>query len=194
MWFPMKLHKLFSSGAALFPYKGEHIGKHAVRHRPWGRYGGVWRAGNLQRLKEQGWFKMLQLSRDEQPCVYHEFHLCVLTKAKQGHDVMVDVPVKVIFEGRVSETIFLSPSTIQPTWKKPTTAIWFIRKVSSSKFLALFIAMNAWMKYVLQENNLFQPAHSFSIDVTIRAWSLGIYYYTLPYWWIMKQQLYTKWI
>ena len=38
---------------------------------------------------------MLQLSRDQQPCVYHEFHLCVLTKAKQGHDVMVDVPVKV---------------------------------------------------------------------------------------------------
>ena len=38
---------------------------------------------------------MLQLSRDEQPCVYHEFHLCVQTKAKQGHDVMVDVPVKV---------------------------------------------------------------------------------------------------
>ena len=84
-------------------------------------------------------------------------------------------------EGRVSETIFLSPSTIQPTWKKPTTAIWFIRKVSSSKFLALFIAMNAWMKYVLQENNLFQPAHSFSIDVTIRAGSLGTYYYTLRY-------------
>ena len=42
--------------------------------------------------------KMLQLSRDEQPCVYHEFHLCVLTKAKQGHDVMVDVPVKVNFK------------------------------------------------------------------------------------------------
>ena len=41
---------------------------------------------------------MLQLSRDEQPCVYHEFHLCVLTKAKQGHDVMVDVPVKVFSE------------------------------------------------------------------------------------------------
>ena len=39
---------------------------------------------------------MLQLSRDEQPCVYHEFHLCVLTKAKLGHDVMVDVPVKVL--------------------------------------------------------------------------------------------------
>ena len=39
---------------------------------------------------------LFQLSRDEQPCVYHEFHLCVLTKAKQGHDVMVDVPVKVL--------------------------------------------------------------------------------------------------
>ena len=47
---------------------------------------------------------MLQLSRDEQPCVYHEFHLCVLTKAKQGHDVMVDVPVKVIFKFWILKT------------------------------------------------------------------------------------------
>ena len=32
---------LFYPGATLFPYKGEHIGKHAVCHRSWGRYGGV---------------------------------------------------------------------------------------------------------------------------------------------------------
>ena len=36
----------------------------------------------------------VQVSRDLVPCVYHEFHLCVLTRAKQGGEVMVDVPVK----------------------------------------------------------------------------------------------------
>ena len=36
----------------------------------------------------------VQVSSDKEPCVYHEFHLCVLTRAKMGGDVMIDVPVK----------------------------------------------------------------------------------------------------
>ena len=52
---------------------------------------------SFQKVKNSK-FETFQLSRDQQPCVYHEFHLCVLTKAKQGHDVMVDVPVKVVLQ------------------------------------------------------------------------------------------------
>jgi glycerophosphocholine phosphodiesterase GPCPD1 len=36
----------------------------------------------------------VQLSRDLVPCIFHEFHLMVVTRAKQGGEVLVDVPVR----------------------------------------------------------------------------------------------------
>ena len=36
----------------------------------------------------------VQVSRDLVPCIFHEFHLCLLSRAKLGGEVMVDVPVR----------------------------------------------------------------------------------------------------